>query len=230
MIDCFILFDADRTLFDFDRSEEEAFAETAERYGLDGMALYPRYQAINDRLWQLHEQGKIQKDVLRLQRYEELFEEQQLNIDPACFNRDYTEILSTKSILLESSLEVCQELSESYPLFLATNGTACVQQKRFARSPICRYFRKIYISEQVGYTKPDPRFFERIFSEQGIKEPARALMVGDSLRADIAGANAVGMRSCWFNPDRLENSSGVQPDFTIFRLNQLLEDTQAYFA
>ena len=76
MIDCFILFDADRTLFDFNRSEEEAFAETAERYGLDGMALYPRYQAINDRLWQLHEQGKIQKDVLRLQRYEELFEEQ----------------------------------------------------------------------------------------------------------------------------------------------------------
>lgn len=229
MSSCFILFDADRTLFDFDRSEEEAFAETAERYGLDGVALYPRYQAVNDRLWQLHEQGKIQKDVLRLQRYEELFEEQQLDIDPACFNRDYTELLSTKSILFEDSLEVCRKLSESYPLLLATNGTACVQRERFARSPIRRYFRKTYISEQVGYTKPDPRFFERIFAEQGIKDPARALMVGDSLRADIAGANAVGMRSCWFNPDRLENDSGIQPDCTIFRLDELLKNTQAFF-
>ncbi len=152
-----------------------------------------------------------------------------MDIDPACFNRDYTELLSTKSILFEDSLEVCRKLSESYPLLLATNGTACVQRERFARSPIRRYFRKIYISEQVGYTKPDPRFFERIFAEQGIKDPARALMVGDSLRADIAGANAVGMRSCWYNPDRLENDSDIQPDCTIFRLDELLENTQAFF-
>lgn len=211
-----IIFDADRTLFDFDRSERDAFRDTALAFGIRCTdALYEQYQKVNDAFWKLHEEGKIEKDILRVKRFETLFAGASVEAEPAAFNAAYTRCLSEKSYLFDGALDLCASLSGSYPLLLATNGTACVQEKRFALSPIRKFFKRIYISEQVGYTKPDPRFFAHIIQKEGIAEPRGVLMVGDSLRADIVGAKGAGFQTCWYNPPGLEDLSGVRPDYTI---------------
>jgi putative hydrolase of the HAD superfamily len=70
-------------------------------------------------------------------------------------------------------------------------------------------------SSEVGRRKPDPSIFEVALSRLGI-EPERALMVGDSVPNDVAGAQALGMTTCqalWFVADSQEEP---EPDFRAF--------------
>jgi putative hydrolase of the HAD superfamily len=70
-------------------------------------------------------------------------------------------------------------------------------------------------SSETGRRKPDPSIFEAALSRLDVA-PARALMVGDSVANDIAGAKALGMRTCqalWFVADPQEEP---EPDFRAF--------------
>jgi putative hydrolase of the HAD superfamily len=71
-------------------------------------------------------------------------------------------------------------------------------------------------SSEVGRRKPDPAIFLRALAAVGV-EPSQALFVGDTLASDIAGAAAVGMRTCqalWFRAD--DDPSAPEPDFQAF--------------
>jgi putative hydrolase of the HAD superfamily len=71
-------------------------------------------------------------------------------------------------------------------------------------------------SSEVGRRKPDPAIFERALAALGVA-PERALFVGDTLATDVAGARAVGMRTCqavWFRAD--DDGAAPEPDFRAF--------------
>ena len=90
------------------------------------------------------------------------------------------------------------------------------------RAGIARYFRDIFISEQLGSYKPSPAFFRACFGAIPDFDPAEALMVGDSLTSDIRGARNAGLRSCWYNPHRSAAPAGHRPaDYTIHALAEL---------
>ncbi len=79
-----------------------------------------------------------------------------------------------------------------------TNGAddahADSQRTKIARLGLLAAVDGFWASDTVGFRKPDPRAFAPALAAAG--HPAEAcLFVGDSLRADIAGANAAGMRS-----------------------------------
>jgi HAD superfamily hydrolase (TIGR01509 family) len=64
--------------------------------------------------------------------------------------------------------------------------------------------------------KPDAAIFRKALAALGV-EPERTLFVGDSLTIDIAGAAALGMRTCqalWFHAD--EAPAAPEPDFRAF--------------
>lgn len=70
-------------------------------------------------------------------------------------------------------------------------------------------------SSEVGWRKPHPAIFERALAALGVAAQD-ALFVGDSSAADIAGAAALGMRTCqalWFHADE---DGEVEPDFRAF--------------
>jgi putative hydrolase of the HAD superfamily len=70
-------------------------------------------------------------------------------------------------------------------------------------------------SSELGRRKPDPVIFREALSRIEV-EPARALFVGDTIATDIAGAAAVGMRTCqavWFRADADE---APEPDYRAF--------------
>jgi HAD superfamily hydrolase (TIGR01549 family) len=71
-------------------------------------------------------------------------------------------------------------------------------------------------SSEVGLRKPHAAPFERALSELAV-EPDHALFVGDSRRADVGGAAALGLttvQAYWFRADPDER--GPEPDFEAF--------------
>jgi putative hydrolase of the HAD superfamily len=71
-------------------------------------------------------------------------------------------------------------------------------------------------SSEVGRRKPDSLIFGHALETLGV-EPERALFVGDSLKADIGGAAALGMHTCqalWFRAD--DDPEGPEPEFQAF--------------
>ena len=84
------------------------------------------------------------------------------------------------------------------------------------------YFDVRLTSGDVGYIKPHPAIYHEALKQ--INTPAeQAIFIGDRPENDVAGANNAGMISVWLNSPHLkENLNGVEPDFTITNLAELL--------
>jgi putative hydrolase of the HAD superfamily len=84
----------------------------------------------------------------------------------------------------------------------------------------------VVVSDALGMRKPHPRIFEEVMGRLGVG-PAEVLHVGDSLRADVGGAAALGIRTAWVtrriaDPDtRLAEHEGPAPDHAIADLAEL---------
>ena len=72
----FLFFDADDTLFDFRRSEREAFMLTLEDFEVryDKERCFKIYRDINNSLWLEFENGNVTQKELRIERFKRLFE------------------------------------------------------------------------------------------------------------------------------------------------------------
>jgi 2-haloacid dehalogenase len=217
------LFDADNTLFDYDRAEGEALCETLRAAGAvaDGGAL-EAYRRINTALWAGFEAGTVTLAALRVERFRSLAQEVGLTADPEMLSRDDLERLAVKAHFMPHALEVIQELARVSLLCIVTNGISRVQRGRIARAGVGDLFREIVISEELGISKPDPRFFARALRGLGVRPP-EALCVGDSLASDIRGARAAGIDACWYNPKGLPLPAGESPpEHTVTDLREVL--------
>jgi putative hydrolase of the HAD superfamily len=112
-------------------------------------------------------------------------------------------------------LEVLRE--RGYKLGLVSNGfdPPDLVREELARLGVAQLLDVIVLSADVGVRKPDPAIFRRALDALGVA-PENALFVGDTLATDIAGAAALGMRTCqalWFVADADE---GPEPDFRAF--------------
>ena len=113
----YILLDADMTLFDFERSEEEALKEvlTAHGYPTDRETL-DLYQRINSALWDANARGKIDQDFLTVERFAAFMRVKGGGHDPRQFNRDYLASLGRHGYLLPGAEDFCRALPQ--PLLL----------------------------------------------------------------------------------------------------------------
>ncbi|MEX1255224.1 MAG: HAD family hydrolase [Dehalococcoidia bacterium] len=83
------------------------------------------------------------------------------------------------------------------------------------------YFEVISISCDLGYMKPRAEIFEHALDALAI-EPQEVVMVGDSLKADVGGAQALGMTAVWRRlPKTKEEVDGIKPDFIIDELREI---------
>ena len=200
-----IFFDIDGTLLDFKAAEHAAFCKSMKQHGItDGESRYPRYTVFNRGLWEALERGEITKDQLLDHRYEQFFAMEQLSVDPKAFEASYRANLNEVHVLMEGAVEILDYLHGKYPMYVVTNGIAETQHRRLADSGIDRYFDGIFISEEIGFSKPDPKFFEYTLSRAGNPSPENVIIIGDSLTSDMLGGINAGFRTCWFlgqNPD-----------------------------
>ena len=66
----------------------------------------------------------------------------------------YENNLSNSYFIIDGTIDVLEKLKNKYRLFIVSNGTASVQDKRIAGADISKYFEDIFISQRIGYNKP----------------------------------------------------------------------------
>ena len=218
-----IFFDLDDTLLDFTRSEASALRRALMEAGAPAeQEVLDRYHVINQRQWELLEEGVLTREQVKSRRFHILFAELGISCVKVETVKDrYEKYLAEGRWLLPGAEELLKELAPRYRLCLASNGSAAIQYSRLKLAGIGHYFDRIFISEELGANKPDKAFFDRCFEALPEVDTAEILMVGDSLTSDIRGGRNAGIRTCWFNPHGKPAGTNIRPDHTITALEQL---------
>lgn len=207
-----LLLDLDGTLLDFHKSQKATFFDC---FPGATEALYDRYEAINLAQWQRLERGEATRDEILRERFVRFLRETNLPGEPDELNRRYLDRLADGCDLIDGAREALEQLAKTCTLIAVTNGISFVQKRRLRASGLMGYFRAVLISEEIGITKPDPRFFEKAMEIGGAADPRKVLVVGDSLTADIAGGAAAGLDTCWFNPEKKPIPADCAPTWVV---------------
>ena len=220
-----ILFlDLDDTILDFHKAERLAISKTFRSFSLAPTeAVLDRYHVINRQHWEMLERGEITRDQVLTGRFQLLFQEMGIPADPKEVAKCYEHNLGIGHYFLPGAKEALDALRGRCRLFLASNGTARVQESRLKSAGIGPYFQQVFISQKLGANKPSPAFFHRCFAQIPDFDPQKALMIGDSLTSDIRGAKGAGIAACWFNPRQEAPIPGISMDYEIHSLPQLRE-------
>ena len=221
----FLLFDLDHTLLDFDAAEDVALTHLLKEEGVEEIQVYKDYYVpMNKALWKDLEQKKISKQELVNTRFSRLFAHFGVEKDGAYLAERYQFFLSKQGQIFPGVEDLLKNLiHQGYELYAATNGITTIQAGRLEQSGIATFFKEIFISEQLHTQKPDAAFYEKIGARISNFDKKYALMIGDSLSADIQGGNNAGIDTIWYNPHHLKNKSLAQPTYEIDSYQALLE-------
>ena len=220
----FLLFDADNTLLDFDANERASLTDTFRTFGIaydeDTISLY---HSINLMYWKMLSEKKISKEELLIKRFATLYERLRINADPVATENHYRSQLGKGCQVVPGALDVCRKLRKDYKLYVITNGVATTQHSRLEGSGVAELMDGIFISDEIGYDKPDVRFFEYVQKSIPGFEKSKALVIGDSLFSDIRGGVDFGLDTCYLNVYNEKNTSEIQPTYEIQDIVELLE-------
>lgn len=220
-----IFFDLDHTLWDFDKNAKETLLELYELHQLANLGLecantfIERYTHNNHQLWAKYHLGEIDKETLRAQRFRQTFIELGIHPDrvPHQFEDDYVNTSPTKTNLFEGTKEVLNYLKDKYKLHIISNG---FKETTLTKMRVCSlnpYFQNVIISEDVGANKPSPKIFSHAL-HLAKAQKHECIMIGDSLEADIKGAQDYGIPAIFFNPTKIE-----APQYANFQIHELKE-------
>lgn len=217
-----LFLDLDGVVLNFKFAEAAAAGRVLDAFGCPSdAATVALYSDINDGLWKAHERGEIDKAALKVERFRRLTRALGVSADAEQMAAAYVDALSCQGQMLEGVPSALKTLKGRYKMYAVTNGIARVQRGRIAAAGIARFFNGLFISEELGYVKPQREFFEACLAKAGVAR-ARVLVVGDSLTADIAGANAAGLRCCWITDDAVV-PEGYSVDYTFDSLKAFAE-------
>ena len=126
---------------------------------------------------------------------------------------------TTKTNLFAGAEKVLSYLQTKYQLHIISNGFKETTLTKMDLSGLNPYFTNVIISEDVGINKPDRLIFEHAIHKAAAKVE-ESIMIGDSLEADIRGAQNFGMKAIFFNPLKIAQPKDVE--WQILHLEELL--------
>lgn len=195
-----ILADLDNTLLDFRASSYDGLRQTFSKFGLPfGETERDVFFAINDAYWVAFEKGEIDKSEIYEGRFRDYFDAQGMTADVPAMNAYYMIQLQTGHHLVPHSKELLEALRDrGCRVYAVTNGEASTQHSRLDLAGISHLFDGVFISETMEASKPSPVFFRQVFSEIGLDDLSRAIILGDSLTSDMQGGRNAGVATCFF--------------------------------
>ena len=200
------LFDLDQTLLDFHASEYKALGIVLTRHGLSfSEEIYQAFKAYNKSLWLELEKGTITRTELFTKRFRDVFSRCEGNssgLDPLEINNEFIRTMSVNGVLMDGALDFVKRVKNEIPrarIYIASNGATVNAKGRIASTGLAQYIDGLFISEDLGVTKPAAEFFDVCLERIG--EPgASCIMIGDSLSSDMLGAKNASLASVWFMP------------------------------
>lgn len=123
--------------------------------------------------------------------------------------------------LMPDAVETLVRLKADYKIALLTNGAPDLQREKIAASGLGGYFDAVAVSGEHGIGKPRAEIFHILLDQLGVSVD-QAVMVGNSLERDIAGAlNAKLASAIWIQVPGSEETANVQPHHTIRGLYEI---------
>lgn len=217
-----VLLDLDDTILDFKKAEAEALKKTLISMGIEPKDTTIKiYSQINEGFWKKLELGLIERSKLLTERFDVLFKEIGVEKSGEVAWNTYEALLSNGHFFIDGAVEALEKIKDNYDLYIVSNGTASVQEKRIKSADISKYFKEIFISQKIGYNKPRIEFFEACFKQIPDFNKDETIIVGDSLTSDIQGGINAGIHTCWFNLRGNLGRDDIVPEYTIYKITQL---------
>lgn len=218
-----IFIDIDDTLLDFSKcakhSMKESFADLEIQFN-DNM--FPVFEEINSGLWLQFEKGEITKKELYGKRWEVLLNKFGIkNIDGDLFEEHFLKHLAESAEKVCGAEDLLQYLYRKYKIYAASNGPHEQQLRRLKQSNLLKYFTDIFTSELLGVQKPEQAFYDLCFEKIGNVKKGEAVLIGDSLTADIYGGEEFGMTTVWFNKKHTGIKENIHPSYTVNSLEEI---------
>lgn len=218
-----IILDLDDTLLDFYKGEVDGVKTILTENGIEDIELgFQEYLKVNQQVWEKIEGGALRQPLLDT-RFSQTLAMFGVNSDGKKLEEQYRNMINHNYHVLPGAENFLAQLKEyNFNLIVGSNGVKYTQMERLRGSGLLKYFSSFFISEDVGYSKPDKKFFDAIIQSEDRISSDNSLMIGDRLQSDILGANRSGIDSVWFNPDRKNNHMNYNPKYTVNNYKQIL--------
>ena len=213
------LFDLDQTLLDFHASEYKALGIVLRKNSLPfSDEIYRAFKEYNKSLWLEFEKGTISRTELFTMRFIDIFRRcggDPEKVDPLKVNDDFIRTMSVNGVLMNGALELVKKIKNEIPdsrIYIVTNGATVNAKGRIASTGLDRYIDGIFISEDLGVTKPAREFFDICLEKIGDPKES-CIVIGDSLSSDMLGAKNASLDSVWFMP--CGNTAAAMKEYNI---------------
>lgn len=225
-----VFIDIDNTLLDFNRSAQSSMRSAA--FDCDiafSDDIYKIYKDVNSVLWQALERGEITMEKIFQVRWNIIFEEAGISYDGEAFEQLYRQYLSETGIPIDGAEELLDYLHEKYTVCAASNGVWKQQVNRLKNAGLYNYIRAVYTSDVIGFQKPTKNFYVECLKKVSCLLPEEklpiwnneAVMIGDSLTADINGIRAYGIEPIWFNFENTDARPEYEDCKIVTSLNEI---------
>lgn len=230
-----ILFDMDDTVVDTYRASraawERAAAVVARAHGLDRRRLLQAFLAADRWYWQepaREDWGRLNQAGARIRIARRALAQLGRRgegiarwVGPFVV-RARIEALQPFAGALETLAELRRR---GVALGLVTNGEAASQRAKIEQVQLAPRFDAVLVEGEFGAGKPAPEVFEHVLAALGAR-PETAWMVGDDLAKDIAGGQALGLRTVWVDSraQGLPADAPVRPDRIVRAIAELVPD------
>lgn len=194
-----LFLDIDDTILDYDKCAVITLQDACKTLGVPySQEVQTEYRRIDDEVWARQKLGE-----LTIPQVLEIRNAHMMNYfglqDGISFQDAFMEAFANSAEPtdgVEAALQLAKD--RGLPIYSASNGFIEVQINRLTKAGLLHYFDKLFVSNNVGYEKPDPRFFAHCLEATGFA-PREVLMIGDSITADIKGAMQAGWNVCFYN-------------------------------
>ena len=220
----YLLIDNDNTLMDFNAAEKKALCDVLTSNGLpNDDATCRLYHEINDAQWKALERGETTQAVLKVERYRLLLAHLgRTDMSAEAIAAEYEKKLGNHADLLPGAEDFIHAIHGKMKIALVSNGVSAIQRIRLAKCPLTPLFDAIVISEEVGVSKPDPKMLNVAMEMLGCTDKSQAVMMGDSLSADIPAAINAGVDSIYYSMKGITSELATYTVFTHEEAQALL--------
>ncbi len=229
----YLLFDLDRTLWDFDGNAAVTFRLMYDAFRLEEVCkvsfeeFHRFYFEVNATLWEAYRNGTVTKEQLNVDRFRIPLQHygMQHSTRLALQLGDFFVHTGPRQTgLMPGARELLEYLSDTpFSLGIVTNGFSEAQWPKMKSSDIYKYFSHFFLSEEVGYMKPDVRFFAAVQQQLGAA-PSEIMVIGDDFAVDMVGAQRAKMPHIYYNYNALPlPKDAVAPTYEIHHLMEIKE-------
>ena len=217
-----VLLDLDNTIIDFNECARHSIMNIFGKLGFEYTEnVFDTFITENVKIWKRLELGEIDKPFLRANRWNIILGKLGIDYDGTIIEEQFENGVAQGAYPVEYAYELLEYLYKKYDIYIVSNGFRYVQESRIKIGKYDKYFKDLFLSEDIGIQKPDTRFFDYCYEKIGCPPKEDMVLIGDSLSADIKGGNAYNIDTIWFNKNNDELSGNTKPTYTVNHLKEI---------